>query len=493
MKNDNEQEDAEEIPMKLPENKTNNNNRNSSRNKSKKFFEKNSFFFIFISLVIFVMIFLADNNSSIIELNDHINGLRSRVQYMDKNIVKKKIGVAIVRQYLIGSYGRFISVLSRFLIETGEFNVYLINEQKTDYDIMYHKKVKREIIKWNLDEMRNFDEANDIQIYILLNDLSETIELFKSLGKKVVGIFNVEYFSCIYSNETEVYRIFKGFSKFDSFVQFVPDDYWIYKKLGFNNTIYIPSLNSFESEKTQTSKLVNKNILMVGKFDQGIKGGVYGIYAMAEILKEVPDAKLIIMGFTFPQPLLDLLKQLKIEKNVDLVGFTQSISHFYLNASVLLVPSISDSFATIINEGKAHGLPIVAFDLDYNPSFQNGVINVDMFNYSLMAKEAVKLLKDYDYRIEMGKKAKLSLKNNNESFKIWRNLFKSLLNNTDTDKYKELQKEVEKKYYNESIAKNRLEKHYHYALKYNSFFKCHSFDDFTSLDYINNIKACPAK
>jgi hypothetical protein len=294
MENDNEQDDPEEIPMKITENKTNNSNRNYSKNKSKNVFHKNAIFFIFISLVIFVMIFLADNNSSMIELNDHLNGLQSRVQYMDKTLVKKKIGVAFVRQYLLGSYGRFISVLSRFLIETGKYDVYIINEQKTDYDIMYHKKVNRIILKWNLEEMKNFDETNDIQIYILLNDLSETIELFKSLGKKVVGIFNGEYFSLIYSNETQVYSIFKGFSKFDSFVQFVPDDYWIYKKLGFNNTIYIPSLNSFESEKTQTSKLVNKNILMVGKFDQGIKGGVYGIYTMAEILKEVPDAKLII-------------------------------------------------------------------------------------------------------------------------------------------------------------------------------------------------------
>jgi glycosyltransferase involved in cell wall biosynthesis len=491
MKNDNEQEDAEEIPMKLPENKTNNNNRNSSRNKSKKFFEKNSFFFIFISLVIFVMIFLADNNSSMIELNDHLNGLQSRVQYMDKTLVKKKIGVAFVRQYLLGSYGRFISVLSRFLIETGKYDVYIINEQKTDYDIMYHKKVNRIILKWNLEEMKNFDETNDIQIYILLNDLSETIELFKSLGKKVVGIFNGEYFSLIYSNETQVYSIFKGFSKFDSFVQFIPDDYWIYKKLGFKNTIYIPSLNSFESDKTQTAKLINKNILIVGKFDQDIKGGVYGIYAIADILKEVPDAKFTIIGLTFPQNLLDLLKQLKIEKNVELIGFTHSISQVYLNASVLIVPSISDSFATVINEGKAHGLPIVAFNLDYNPSFQNGVITVDMFNSSLMAKETVKLLKDYNYRIEMGKKAKLSLNNNNESFTIWTKLFKSLLNSTE--EYKELQEEVEKKYYNEKIAKNRLEKHYHYAVKYNSVFKCHSFDDITRLDYINNIKVCPEK
>ena len=90
MKNDNEQEDTEEIPMKLPENKNTNTNRNSYRNKSTKFFYKNAISFIFILFVIFVMMFLADNNSSMIELNNHLNGLQNKVQYMDKNIAKKK-------------------------------------------------------------------------------------------------------------------------------------------------------------------------------------------------------------------------------------------------------------------------------------------------------------------------------------------------------------------------------------------------------------------
>lgn len=381
--------------------------------------------------------------------------------------------------------------MSKLLVETDKYNVYLINGQKTDFDIVQNKRVKRVILNWNLEELRDFDEANDIQIYILMNDLSETIELYQSLGKKIVGIFNGEYFYFIYTNETQIYSIFSGFKKYDSFVYFIPDDYWIYKKLGFNNTLYIPNLKTFESGKTSKAKLTYKNILMVGNFEQQIKGGVYGIYAMAEILKEVPDAILTIIGYSIPQYLYDLIKQLKIEKNVQLYGFTHSISYLYQNASVLLVPSIVDSYATIINEGKAHGLPIVAFNIDYNPSFQDGVITVDMFNYSLMAKEAVKLLKDYKYRVEIGKKAKLSLNCNNESIKIWRKLFKSLLNSTD--EYKKLQEEVEKRYYDEAIAKSRLEKHYRYAINYNSNFKCHSFDNLVSLDYISNIKVCPAK
>ena len=62
-----------------------------------------------------------------------------------------------------------------------------------------------------------------------------------------------------------------------------------------------------------------------------------------------------------------------------------------------------------MNEAKAHGLPIVSFDIDYCPCFQKGVITVNMFNYTQMGKEAIKLLKNYEYRKKMGNEAKLSL------------------------------------------------------------------------------------
>ena len=137
---------------------------------------------------------------------------------------------------------------------------------------------------------------------------------------------------------------------------------------------------------------------MVGRMDDSIKGGRYGILAMREIVKEIPDAKLTIVGLSHPQDLKDLIKHLKIENNVRWVGFAQNITEFYLNTSVLLVTSVSESFPMVMNEGKAHGLPIVAFNVLYSPSYQKGVILVDMLNYTQMAQESIKLLNNYEYR-----------------------------------------------------------------------------------------------
>ena len=51
-----------------------------------------------------------------------------------------------------------------------------------------------------------------------------------------------------------------------------------------------------------------------------------------------------------------------------------------------------------INEAKAHGLPIVGFNISYSVPYQTGVIRVETTNYTQMAEECIKLLKDYNYR-----------------------------------------------------------------------------------------------
>ena len=114
-----------------------------------------------------------------------------------------------------------------------------------------------------------------------------------------------------------------------------------------------------------------------------------------------------------------------------------------------------------------------------------------MFNYKEMAKETIKLLNNYKYRKRKGEEAKLSLlkyESNKEKIKMWNKLFHSILGNIK--EYNDFQEEIEEKYYNEDLSKEHLEKHYQYAQKFNKYIKCHSFDNITSLKYINEIKVC---
>ena len=438
--------------------------------------------------------YLSDNNRTIKQLNERIKELENRYVNLEKEAVKKKYGVAFVNPNLYGNgIGRLLSILSELLMKTGKYDVYLINEQATKYDFKYHKKVKREIQKKEEQVMKDFDEANDIDFYILNNDVSNAVEVYKSFGKKVIGVFHGVFLSCVFTNDPIIYHSWNSFDRFDSFIHIIPDDYWVYKKFGFKNNIYIPNLYTFDYKSTPSATLLYKNVLMVGRVDDIIKGGKYGIYAMAEILKEIPDALLTIVAPSHPESLKTLTKKLNIEQSVTWIRFTQDISVYYLNTSVLLVTSVSESFPMVMNEGKAHGLPIVSFDIDYSPSFQKGVITVDMFNYTLMGREAAKLLKDYEYRKKMGREAKLSLDiyNNNDTIKMWDNLFQSLIKSTED--YNRFQKEVEEKYYDEKKAKEHLEKHYKYGQIFNEHFRCHTFENFTTLNYLNNAEDCVKK
>ena len=470
-----------------------NHNRSTNKKKRKnKIFTKQNILFFFIQIIIFINIFLFNHNPTIIELSKKVKELDSKIKTMEKEVVKMKIKIGLYTPHIaLNGIGRFITVLADLLVKTGKYDVYLINEESNKMDFSYNKKIKRHIVKKEFEAIKDFDEENDIEIYILNNDISPIIDYYHSFGKKVIGIFHGVYLSCVFQNVTSIYQSWKDFSKFESFVHIIPDDYWVYKKFGFNNTIYIPNIFTFDSKKTPSSSLINKNLLMVGRIDDVIKGSKYGILAMAEILKEVPDAILTIIGIQPPKEIQDLVKKLKIEKNVHYLGFSTNITEFYLNTSVLLVTSLSESYPMVMNEGKAHGLPIVAFNVDYCPCYQSGVITVEMFNYKDMAKEAVKLLRNYEYRKKKGEESKLSLDNfetNDEKIEMWDKLIHSILNSKED--YNNLQRETEKKYYNETAAKAHLEKHYHYAQKFNKYFRCHSFEQFTDINYISNISVC---
>jgi hypothetical protein len=153
--------------------------------------------------------------------------------------------------------------------------------------------------------------------------------------------------------------------------------------------------------------------------------------------------------------------------------------------------SFSEAYPMAMNEGKAHGMPIVAFDVPYSPPYQKGVIVVDQLDCEALARETIKLLKDYDYRKKMGEKAKESLNkySNDEIVEMWGKLFKALLSN-DTNEYRKLQNEIENKYYNEDEARIRMQRSYEGLKRVNKNLTCHYVENFTDINFVKNIKLC---
>ena len=407
---------------------------------------------------------------------------------------EEKVGVAFVYETMFGNgIGRMLSVLFSELSKYDKYDIYLLSKGAYRYDFKVDKKVKQIPIFGNRSKIEKFDKSSNVKYYVLHNVLEpEEIKWYKSLGKKIIDINHGTYLSCVYANCTGVYAAWRFHKLFDAFIQVIADDYYVHKKLGFKNAFYIPNMFTFDADKTPNSNLTYKNLMIMGRENDRIKGGYYGIKAMYEIVKEIPDAKLyFISSDSRIKFLKETIKELNLTNNIKIVSYVLNISHYFLNSSILLCPSKSESFPMVMNEGKAHGLPIIAFNVSYSPSYQKGVILVDMLNYTQMAKEAIKLLNDYEYRKKKGMEAKLSLKeySNAETANKWDRLF-SVLDKDDPVAYEKLQNYTFERYYDEEKARERLESNYNFGRSYNKYFCCHTFNDLCNLTYINHIHGC---
>ena len=410
------------------------------------------------------------------------------------NNVNKKIRLAFAYSTLYSNgIARFITVTANAFMETGKYDIYFITGKQTQKEYSYNPNIKRFITYDNYTLIKNITKHENIDIVILQNTLSNSIvKFYKNLGIKVIGIFHGVFMSTLFHGITSSYRVWVNFDLYDSYVFIASDDYYFYNKLKFKNAIFIPNLYTFEPSQIKNSNLTYNNIIMLGRFNDPIKGAKYAVMAMSYIVKEVPDARLnIISSDSRIQFLKNLTKELNLTNNVFIHSHTYDISQLFWNSSVHMYTSLSEAFPMAMNEGKAHGLPIVAFDVPYSNPYQDGVIVVDLLDVKALANETIKLLKDYNYRKEMGENAKKSLDkfSNKETVELWERLFRSLLSPFKS-KYRELQKEMEKKYYKEESAKMHIEKHYQGLLRYNSSFSCHSLEDFLDLNKIKFISEC---
>ena len=417
-----------------------------------------------------------------------------KMNFTNTNNIHNKIGLAFVYTQLYSNeIAKLIALTANHFMGTGKYDICFITSEPDSKDYSFNSSIKRFIAFNNHSLIRNITKNENIDIFILQDVLSLTeINFYKSLGKKVIGLFHGAFLSSLSHGSVSEYRNIINFDLFDSFIFLTPDDYYFYKNLGFKNEIYIPNLYTFEPNKTLNSNLTYNNIIMLGGENDTIKEAKYALKTMNLIIKEVHDAVLtLITSDGNIQFLMDLVKELNLTNNKFISNHTYNISSYFLNSSIYMFTSITDAFPISMNEGKAHGLPIIAFDVPYSPSYQDGVITVDQLDCEALAREIVYLLKDYNYRKRIGEYAKRSLNkySNKETLDLWETLFKSILS-YDKNEYRELQDFIEKNYYDVERARWNLQKHFDTLLRNNENLKCHSLDNFTDINYVKNIQDC---
>lgn len=156
-------------------------------------------------------------------------------------------------------------------------------------------------------------------------------------------------------------------------------------------------------------------ILWVGRMDFVYKQCQEPIEIMHEVVRAVPDAKMLMVGGGWTpnaeQSLRDRIKKLGLEKNVELIGYTSNIEEYYRQAACLLITSASESYGMIIEESRAFGLPLVMYELPYLELLQSGkgYIAVEQMDRQAAARALVRVLQNPQLRETLGMQAQTEL------------------------------------------------------------------------------------
>lgn len=129
----------------------------------------------------------------------------------------------------------------------------------------------------------------------------------------------------------------------------------------------------------------------------------------AIILKEVPGARLEIFGFGYgdaeEQKISDLITELGIADHVHFMPFTNDPHAIFGGACLTLFTSASEGFGMVLLESMSHGVPVVAYDINYGPSDvidegANGYL-VPFENHELLARRSLQIMRDSGLRAGM--------------------------------------------------------------------------------------------
>ena len=274
-------------------------------------------------------------------------------------------------------------------------------------------------------------KVNKIDILIYQLDNFNEIELLNNINNINVIIYHhSSTFDWIYSNYTNFKTIYKLFLYSKYFVSIVPfENNYLFKKWGIRS-ILMNNFMTYEYNLVIHSDLSNNTILMIGRGQAKKKRFQIGIQSMEFIIKVIECQMEIISDTTHIGKLIDLVNNLNLSKNIKFIGYNKNPEIFFRNASLIIVPSISEAFPMVIIESKIFGLPNILVGLDYLTIAKGGTIIIYDDTPESISKEAIKILKNQKYKEILGKEARNSMKKFNNKILVdkWIELILSIYN-----------------------------------------------------------------
>lgn len=170
------------------------------------------------------------------------------------------------------------------------------------------------------------------------------------------------------------------------------------------NGVDLKLFDSIQVEK------VPYQILYVGRL-VNFKHVDWLIQALPYVLKEIPEAKLkIVGGGPERDTLMELVNQLGLQAHVTFTGVTptyEAVARYYKESEVFVLPSTVEGEAIVLKEAMAAGLPFIAMNipgsgvLSLTRDGENGFL-LEPNRPELIGERIVQLLLDKKLREKMG-------------------------------------------------------------------------------------------
>jgi glycosyltransferase involved in cell wall biosynthesis len=189
----------------------------------------------------------------------------------------------------------------------------------------------------------------------------------------------------------------------------------IIKEFGdYENTYVIPNFVK-KTEPIDLDKTPNK-ISVFSRISPEKRVGD-AIKSFKIVVNKRENAQLEIFGrATLPGEIKELkkietlIRELKLENNVHIKGYTNNVYEEMAKSAATLVTSMYEGFGMVIIESMMNSTPVISYDLNYGPSeiIDHGINGflVEYNNIDKMAAYIIKILDDVEKAEEMGMAAR---------------------------------------------------------------------------------------
>ena len=133
------------------------------------------------------------------------------------------------------------------------------------------------------------------------------------------------------------------------------------------------------------------------------------IHAFARLVKDSPNARLVIVGDGPELPNLQLsISDFQLQDKIILTGRQNDVSQYYKEADAFLLTSDSEGWGVAVTEAAAFGLPIIMTDVGLAGEFikdgENGIV-IPVGDEDALFSAMKRLVRDAGLRVRLGEAA----------------------------------------------------------------------------------------